>query len=101
MGEELEDEKAIESSMDFSLEPLMDFSLKPTMDFSLELIRLPTVFSAVFKKAKEKWVADTRANRHACCNWNLFESIDVIQRLPKVMTARGIVIALGIRTVRL
>src|SRR3984957_15940073 len=71
------------------------------MDFSLEPIKLPTVFSAVFKRAKEKWVVDTRANRHACCNWNLFESIDVIQRLPEVITARGIVIASGIGTVRL
>src|SRR3984957_2934310 len=71
------------------------------MDFSLEPIKLPTVFSAVFKRAKEKWVVDTRANRHACCNWNLFESMDVIQRLPKVITAGGIVIASGIGTVRL
>src|ERR1700722_4165395 len=79
----------------------MDFSLKLTIDFSLEPIRLPTVFSAVFKKAKKKWVVNTRANWHACCNWNLFESINVIQQLPEVITAKGIVIASGIRTVRL
>src|ERR1700722_14235382 len=71
------------------------------MDFSLKPIRLPTVFSAVFKRAKEKWVVDTRANWHACCNWNLFELIDVIQRLPEVITAGGIVTASGIGTVRL
>jgi hypothetical protein len=44
---------------------------------------------------------NTGANRHACYNQSLFESIETLQCLPKVITARGVAFALGIRTLRL
>jgi hypothetical protein len=40
-------------------------------------------------------------NRHAYCNRSLFELIDTLQYLLKVITARGVVLALGVKTIRL
>jgi hypothetical protein len=69
---------------------------------NLELARLPIAYSIASKKnAAGRWIVDTGANRHACCDRSLFESMDPIQRLPEVITAGGIVLASGVGTVRL
>ena len=64
--------------------------------------RIPTAYTAAFQnRAKGKWVVDTGANRHACYDQSLFESMETLQRLPEVMTAGGVVSASGVGTVRL
>ena len=64
--------------------------------------RIPTAYTTAFRnRAKGKWVVDTGANRHACYDRSLFESMEALQRLPEVMTARGVVLALSVRTVKL
>jgi hypothetical protein len=64
--------------------------------------RLPTAYTIAFKlRAVGRWVVDTGANRHACNDRSLFESMDPIQRLPEVITAGGIVLPSGVGTVRL
>src|SRR5271165_3159368 len=64
--------------------------------------RLPIAYSATFKsRANGRWVVDTGANRHACNDRRLFESMDPLQHLPKVITAGGVVLASGIGTVQL
>ena len=79
----------------------MDREMKHLLD-GFQCPRIPTAYTTAFRnKAKGKWVVDTGANRHACCDRSLFESMDTLQRLPEVMTAGGVVLASGVGTVRL